>query len=205
MKARNKRWLLVAALLLMLAVLFAFLGCAPKENTPSGGGGNPGGGSGVQLGVWSINDDCTTCHAFEVASATDEETVYCPHVTWEALTCIDCHTDADGTLTKAHANFADASDPTSLHFSKVGSSACLSEECHSTEKLAEATAASIVLTDKNGLVVNPHNLPKNTSHADINCASCHKLHKPATETDHDAQTLCVGCHHEDVYECNTCH
>ena len=76
--------------------------------------------------------------------------------------------------------------------------------CHNLDDVKAATEDSVVLTDENGTVVNPHAIPDAKEHKDISCQSCHKMHaesKPASL----APTLCQDCHHEDVYECYTCH
>ena len=62
------------------------------------------------------------------------------------------------------------------------------------------------LTDDEGTVVNPHDVPANADHegAGISCSSCHKVHtaEGAAQT---APTVCKNCHHHGVYECGTCH
>jgi len=202
MKTRNKRLLLVASLLAMVAILVVIAGCAPKQNTEDTGQNT---GPGIQLAAWTIDVECTECHAYEVASMTDTTTVYAPHYSWENLVCTDCHNDDDGSLTKAHADYATAAEPTRLTYSRVDKSSCFNDGCHNAESLAESAKDSTALTDKNGTVVNPHDLPQVTAHASIVCGSCHKLHEPNEDTGKTASDLCVGCHHEDVYECNTCH
>lgn len=69
---------------------------------------------------------------------------------------------------------------------------------------ATATADVTVLTDENGTTVNPHDLPVNKSHDTIVCATCHTMHDdaPLEET---AAEACTKCHHDNVYECFTCH
>ena len=74
----------------------------------------------------------------------------------------------------------------------------------SQEDLAAKTEACAILTDANGTVVNPHALPENEDHTTIDCGSCHSMHSDDTIED-TAKKACKGCHHMDVYECNTCH
>lgn len=70
--------------------------------------------------------------------------------------------------------------------------------------LIAATADSTVLTDENGTTVNPHDLPAVEDHASVNCIDCHKGHTDdALEV--SAMKACVLCHHENVFECYTCH
>lgn len=80
---------------------------------------------------------------------------------------------------------------------------CMS--CHALEDIQAATADSTVLTDTNGTVVNPHDLPAIDDHAGITCASCHKSHEVSESTEKSAKRTCASCHHADVYECYTCH
>lgn len=77
--------------------------------------------------------------------------------------------------------------------------------CHSLDDIREATKDSAVLTDVNGTVVNPHDLPEVAEHAEVVCASCHKTHAVAESTAKNAARACASCHHADVYECYTCH
>ena len=77
--------------------------------------------------------------------------------------------------------------------------------CHSVEDIKAATEDSTVLTDVNGTVVNPHDLPAVEDHAGIECASCHKSHEVTESTEKSAKRTCASCHHADVYECYTCH
>lgn len=120
-----------------------------------------------------------------------------------ALGCPACHSDAE-TLTKAHEGVtAESTLPKRLKKAKIDEGLCLS--CHGNhESLAQATAGSTVLTDTEGTVVNPHDLPDVADHAKITCLSCHKIHgdAPVQKT---AAVTCVACHHEGVYACGTCH
>lgn len=77
--------------------------------------------------------------------------------------------------------------------------------CHNLDDVKAATEDSTVLTDINGTVVNPHDLPAIEDHAGITCASCHKTHEVSESTEKSAKRTCASCHHADVYECYTCH
>ncbi len=77
--------------------------------------------------------------------------------------------------------------------------------CHNLDDVKAATEDSTVLTDINGTVVNPHDLPAIDDHAGITCASCHKTHEVSESTEKSAKRTCASCHHADVYECYTCH
>lgn len=77
--------------------------------------------------------------------------------------------------------------------------------CHDLDDIREATKDSAVLTDVNGTVVNPHDLPEVAEHAEVVCAGCHKTHEVTESTAKSAARACASCHHADVYECYTCH
>lgn len=117
--------------------------------------------------------------------------------------CLSCHTD-EATLATVHEGVtADKKIPKRLKQTSVGADTCLA--CHKQEDIREATANSEVLTDDHGTVVNPHDVMELTaSHEGLACASCHNPHNDASIAE-AAQQTCQGCHHENVYECGTCH
>ena len=77
--------------------------------------------------------------------------------------------------------------------------------CHATEDLIAATAESVTLTDDNGTVVNPHDLPAVADHEGVLCSTCHKGHELSESIARTAQRACISCHHAYVYSCYTCH
>lgn len=153
-----------------------------------------------ELLAWADETDCTSCHEVPAKSLDDETCAASLH-TALGLGCTDCH--ADDALIDIHGKMKpNAKVPTKLKKSDLSVETCAA--CHSSEALVEATADSSALTDSEGTVVNPHDIPDVKEHKDISCQSCHKMHaesKPASM----APTLCQDCHHEDVYECYTCH
>lgn len=153
-----------------------------------------------ELLAWAGEMDCTSCHEVP-AKSLDDETCAAPLHTALGLGCTDCH--ADDALIGIHGKMKpNAKVPTKLKKSDLSVETCAS--CHPSEALVEATTDSSALTDSEGTVVNPHDIPDVKEHKDISCQSCHKMHaesKPASL----APTLCQDCHHEDVYECYTCH
>ena len=62
----------------------------------------------------------------------------------------------------------------------------------------------LVSADENGLTVNPHDLPADHYGSKVMCGSCHKMHD-TKEIEVSAANACLGCHHDNVYECGTCH
>lgn len=176
--------------------------CAPQEE-----GASPAGDAAAPTATeftWSKDSDCTTCHETDVASFDDAACTASQHASLKT-SCLTCHDDVSG-LEDAHKKVTLESQKkkATLKKTEVSEDICLT--CHDKAELAAATTASTALTDKNGLTVNPHDLPANDDHAEAGttCSSCHKLHtsESATET---ASAVCRNCHHADVYECNTCH
>lgn len=117
--------------------------------------------------------------------------------------CLDCHI-ADEAFGKSHKDkTADDRMPKKLRRSDVTTEKC--QECHGTyEDLAELTEDVEVLTDSKGTCVNPHAAVALTEEHDgaFDCFSCHGVHKPVEDVKDEA---CLRCHHEDVFECGTCH
>ena len=200
MKAKHKRYLLVAAFTPMTVTLLLIVGCAPKENTVDKPDDNPI----VQLPEWSIDSECNNCHTVEVASMSDDATAASAHPT---LSCISCHPDTNGRLTDAHENYSGSVDPTRLMFTKIFNDTCTGRGCHNDEDLATATASSTVFVELTGSAVNPHDLPDCPEHNDkVLCASCHKIHLPMSGAVDTASGICGGCHHDGYYEpCSDCH
>jgi hypothetical protein len=157
--------------------------------------------------TWTPESDCAMCHENSVtslASLTCEAT----HADNPDDTCTTCHTDVSGMGT-AHSGvtLADTTgDVHSLKKTKISEDACLS--CHILDELIVATQASTVLTDSEGLTVNPHEVNSvynvGNSHSSLICSSCHKMHSDKPVEDNASQN-CRSCHHQDVYECGTCH
>lgn len=124
------------------------------------------------------------------------------HVANFGLTCISCHDDVD-KLAEVHKSAGAGKTATRLKKTDVSSEVCLS--CHDLEVLAEATAKSTVLTDDNGTVINPHDIPEGSEHGTLGCTDCHKAHDQEKTLAQSAKTACTSCHHAGVFECNTCH
>lgn len=119
--------------------------------------------------------------------------------------CFTCHSDAEG-LEEAHDAKKLNSGKEARRLKKTEVSPEFCQGCHDQEALAEATADYQGLVDKGGLVVNPHDLPQNDSHADLTCVSCHAAHPEADASIQDqAMSQCMSCHHAEVFECGTCH
>ena len=119
-----------------------------------------------------------------------------------AAACTGCHTDEKG-MKRAHrkASAEKAVDATKLKKSKVEVGACTG--CHDGTALELPAAAD--LADSHGNKADPHALPDGEGHSSITCVSCHKLHDAEEKVEETAYDLCYGCHHDEVFECGTCH
>lgn len=118
-------------------------------------------------------------------------------------TCLACHQATDGVVpSQAWAAEEGAGDSGSDVTDIKGEEA--TEKAGASAYSSSTTTNIDYLTDINGTTVNPHELPINKSHATIGCATCHALHDdaPLEET---AAKACTKCHHDNVYECFTCH
>lgn len=190
---------------LVFACLLIMMACAPHMLPPEETGDN---GSNVAAGGafnWTESSDCAMCHTRSVSSLASSS---CEAMQGDPdSTCLNCHTDVAG-IKSAHANVSmtdTAGDLDRLKKTNVEESTCLS--CHDLDDITLATA-DVALTDSEGTSVNPHEAMTvhnvNAAHDDMTCSSCHKMHSSAPTLD-NAANMCLGCHHEDVYECYTCH
>lgn len=203
MKIRQKRMVLTLTALCLALVVAA--GCTPKENNDKP---TTTSGSATQTIAWSPEADCSTCHAAQDCKGNQPETTIGAIHEKQGVACVDCHETAE--MEKVHEEHGDSGrTPTKLMYSEVSETSCLQSECHvSKDALAEKTANVTSIADKNGLVVNPHNLPASktpgTGHDSIDCLDCHTVHEDSNIAE-SAKATCLECHHADVFECGTCH
>ncbi|HIY83370.1 hypothetical protein [Rubneribacter sp.] len=190
----------------ILAVCVAFVsalvvGCAPQENGDGVSGGSTAEGVAVQM-EWSPDMDCSVCHAAEQESFANADCVASLH---SGESCIDCHSDIEMLADVHEGKTVQDSMPSKLRKTDVDASLCTT--CHDLKELATTTASSTILTDSNGKVVNPHDLPAVDEHQDISCGDCHKFHSELEKSTAEALApeKCASCHHAEVYECHTCH
>lgn len=151
---------------------------------------------------WSMNSDCSVCHSTQAASLEDTSCLVSTHGA-RGVTCTTCHSDAEG-LTSVHGETPDASKlPKRLKKTKVENSTCIG--CHGDwEELP--TEGIEPVADKNGVAVQPHEAwDLNEDHqAQITCVKCHGMHE-GTSAAQEAQSFCISCHHQGVFQCGTCH
>lgn len=122
-------------------------------------------------------------------------------------TCTTCHIESDMSSIHNGMTVDSMNLPTRklsyLSKSEVSDETCLA--CHDLNEIVGITADSTLLTDANGLVVNPHAYPATETHGEeISCVSCHRMHNEKTGEERAFNT-CSKCHHKNVWECNTCH
>jgi hypothetical protein len=182
----------------MVALVALAAGCAPRTADPSSGSGSEDTTATV---AWSMQSDCATCHLAE----TNEQDPTAPATVHEqeGTTCITCHADEEKMTAVHEGATADLPMPTRLKKTEVDPTLCGS--CHEADELATLTVASTVITDTEGTVVNPHDIPDNSSHNSITCINCHQVHEPAASLPDNSLNTCFNCHHEKVLQCGTCH
>lgn len=204
-----------AAAVGILAMNLLCAGCAAQAEHTSGfeiSGQGSDGSSAQSLGsagedveasqnaAWGKDADCASCHVETEIAVEGSSGVAGFHITKGLADCFACHVD-DDALSEVHET-ADAVPPSKLKHTSVDASIC--EACHSKEEVATATEGSTVLVDENGTVVNPHFLPESDDHDALTCLSCHSGHEEMT-LEKAARSACTSCHHDNVYECHTCH
>lgn len=125
------------------------------------------------------------------------------HADKNQMDCASCHTDTSG-LEKVHEGAAAGEvEVKRLKKTAIEDSTCLS--CHDQETLKTLVSEESYPQDINGLKVNPHDMPVTAGHeGEGSCISCHEGHgeEPIAET---SEKYCFSCHHEEVFQCGTCH
>lgn len=157
----------------------------------------------VETPAWVTGElaDCGVCHTRTADNPENDGYLYASHT---IVSCFACHDDAD-TLAKRHENATQAKGEKLKKLKKTEVNVAVCAICHDPAALVEKTADCIALTDKDGNVVNPHDVSSNARHDEnVTCSSCHKFHKDL-EPQAQAFNFCIGCHHAAVFECGTCH
>lgn len=207
MKLTKKGLMTVVVIILFIGGVFV-AACAPRQAPPDDSSSSGGSGSGDDVDTemvveWSPDINCGTCHVNEDSSLAVATTAAGIHQS-EDLSCMDCHDDQTG-LADVHKNVkAGATTSKVLKKTRVTTETCTASGCHdNAEERLTATSSFAGLTDINGTTVNPHDLPQGDGHKSLSCSTCHKGHEPfvADETVKE----CYSCHHEKVFECQTCH
>lgn len=193
----------LAAVLLLAGCLAA---CAPHAATSgetladSGDSSESTEAASVEF-AWSPDADCTMCHSTEATSMTSAtHQIGASH---GDVACTTCHTQEEALVT-AHEKVeaTDTKGAKKLKSTEVPREACLS--CHESDYTPEAISEENYLVDDQGTAVNPHDLPESESHATVVCANCHQMHSEDSLLE-TAATACTNCHHQNVYQCYTCH
>ena len=166
----------------------------------------------LEPAAWAEGLDCAACHKKETAvveglkdpDSTENGDVPTSLVETHAaldFACSTCHYDTE-TLSALHESPNPKKKVRRLKQTEVAKELCLS--CHDAAALTEATQDLGLLVDKEGLEVNPHDLPDVEGHAGLSCTSCHVAHKTLVLRDEAVET-CTNCHHANVFACGTCH
>ena len=143
----------------------------------------------------SINDEGTMVYAHYNNDSGDVEEVNC-------LSCHDMdmlrklYYKVDASILEEAMNAMNSSETTLM---------CLT--CHgSYEELAALTADYTDFADREGTVANPHIYGGGMvdTHEELSCLSCHSGHINMDDITM-AKMYCYGCHHDEVFECGTCH
>lgn len=166
----------------------------------------------LEPATWTEGLDCAACHKKEAAAveglkdpaSTENGDVPTSLAETHAsldFTCSTCHYDKE-TLSALHESPNPKKKVRRLKQTEVAEEQCLS--CHDAAALTEATQDLGLLVDKEGLEVNPHDLPDVEGHAGLSCTSCHVAHETLVLRDEAVET-CTNCHHANVFACGTCH
>ena len=194
----NKKHTLSLSVLCAVFVL-SLVACTPQQSTPKEESNSKGDEPIAAVSTaWSPEADCTACHS-DFGSAGLSKA----HIA-QGDDCLTCH-DAD-ELQAVHDEHGDSGkQPKRLKYTEISTATCLASECHVSKEDIIAQTEDIVITDKNGLSVNPHNAPAGVQeHDDLACDDCHSGHENQ-DILADAEKRCFGCHHQQVFECGTCH
>ncbi len=146
---------------------------------------------------------CLGCHGDGTIAAPDAGQSASGEKTAEAPATTEGN-DVDAKATEAAAPTATPSENKAQADADSTKGADQEQDEPGRTALIAATADSTVLTDEKGTTVNPHDLPAVEDHASINCIDCHKGHSSDT-IEVSAMKACTLCHHENVFECYTCH
>lgn len=188
----------------LVALTAGLAACAPSEPSgePSGGSqaGKDASSEPIQVD-WSIDMDCSTCHATEQDSFTDSA---CEASLHADMACKDCHNDATKLATVHEGKTASDKMPTRLKKTEVSDELCFSCHYENRDALIEATEGKAVLTDSEGTSRNPHDPEGIEEHESLACGDCHNMHSTETVQER-AMKQCESCHHAGVFQCYTCH
>lgn len=189
-------------ILLFSCIALSAIACAPQTAQEPPASSDSSDKATAIAFTWSEESACETCHDSVTQSFDDDASVASLHTSLKS-DCFSCHSDKEG-LQKAHAKVTLESKKKSLSLKKTSVTPDACTTCHELGALSATTESSTILTDSNGLTVNPHSLPVSSEHDALSCSSCHPLHQ-SKGPDSIAPGVCKNCHHADVYECGTCH
>lgn len=198
---KRKRTLLIACVGLAMALVLCGSACAPTPNKKSSDESMADTGTNAAVAfTWSEDSECSMCHEHEQTTCTDSQYPASQHAD---VNCAACHNDSEALVAKHEGATPDSKMPKVLKASTVSDETCLS--CHyGTKEELKAATSDLKLVDKEGTEQNPHDLSPIGDHEALECRNCHAMHEEGTNEEH-AHEVCLSCHHEDVFECHTCH
>jgi hypothetical protein len=149
--------------------------------------------------------DIDNVMSYYVEAISNENTLLYQHYNQdtsdEDITCLSCH-DIE-TLRELYSQVeVDTENMSSSDYTAL----CLT--CHgSYEELAELTAGYTDFEDSEGTIANPHEYAGGLAdeHNQASCKKCHTSVHGDSDVILSSYDYCYGCHHELVFECNTCH
>lgn len=206
LKARKpaKRFpLIFAACALAFSTIIWSAACTPRAVSGNYAGKEKQPSTAIESSPWSRDSDCALCHSVEAGSLADGSCLASTHQK-EGLGCIDCHTDEPNLIAAHEKATASEAMPKKLKKTEVDESTCTT--CHGSYEELAKTTSDRPITDSKGTAVNPHEAPGLTEGhgGNLTCMSCHSMHRESDAAE-NAHGACLNCHHEDVFECGTCH
>ena len=105
------------------------------------------------------------CHQADTDSFDDASCPASQHADMKDQ-CMSCHDDPNMERAHSKVEIGDTKKKATLKRTAVTRESCTTS-CHDQAELTEKGAAATVLTDKNGLTVNPHELPAHEEHERI--------------------------------------
>lgn len=197
---RNIPFKRVCSIALSMFMLSFVAGCAPQ----SGSSSDEDADSAPLVEVeWSPEAECSTCHNDKKESSDTSSLLASTHEKRGAA-CVTCHSE-EAVLQSVHEGTTSTSKmPKKLTKTSVDDAVCAS--CHGSADELAPLDSDAMLADANGMEVGAHDvLTLNEDHQKgIACTSCHVMHENNGIED-TSQDACLNCHHQNVFECYTCH
>ena len=190
----------VCSIALSMFLLSFVAGCAPQSEKSSGEDADS---TPLVEVEWSPEAECSICHNDQKESSDTSSLPASMHKE-NGAACVTCHSE-EAVLQSVHEGTTSASKmPKKLTKTSVDAAACTS--CHGSADELASLVPDVMLADANGMEVGAHDaLTLNEDHQKgITCTSCHVMHE-SNDIKDSSQDACLNCHHQNVFECHTCH